>query len=160
MKIYLYFLVILFLVLPSLVACSAKSATEKNKFFSTENEAKEHGESFEGAKILTIIKYQGEQIVLISKPTNLVAVASVLKEDKGFVWYRSAPYVNFENKVFLNYETKSGKTIPMVIGKVNRDSKRVRIGYGNINTELPVYDGYFIGLGITYNHNFEVTVIE
>lgn len=157
MRKYLHFILLLFFI-PTLASCAADAVTQE-KVFKTEEEAIQYGADHDGVEVLTQVKYQDETIVLITRSKDLVGAASISSKKGGFAWYRSAPFFNIDTKVSLEYETESGKVIPMVIGKVSRDTKRVRVVDNNVDIELDVYQGYFIGFGISAGHNLKIIPI-
>ena len=112
----------LILSILSLLACSNQDSRE---WFETEEEAIRFGLSTEEGGTapikLSTEEYQGETLVFYDLAGDFGA-ASISRSEKGYSWYRSAPYFGFDGG--SNYstggfelKTESGVTIPIICGK-------------------------------------------
>lgn len=103
------------------------SQSEGGDWHNSEREAVLTGLEKEGTDILAVLsieRVKGETLVFFEQKGGL-GIASITKSEKGYSWYRSEPFLDFETEGSLpyttaefEYETERGVKVPVLAGKV------------------------------------------
>jgi len=137
-------------VLLFLVSCKTNEENGNLKWFPSKEEAIEAGlrqESAESKSILDIIEENGETLVFYEM-FNGLGVANIAKGPKGFGWYRSSAYIDFqtdsEDSPFMyggfDIQTYSGITLSVIAGKVyDKSIKKLLLKNNGNEKELQIY---------------------
>lgn len=123
-KVILGSLILLFIV----VGCSQKDSSD---WYDTKEKAIESGlkqEGMDDSAVLSVEEYEGETIVFYENEGTL-GIANIIESNRGYSWFRSEPYFDFDVEGDLAYttagfdfETKNGIKGSVLYGKVFDDS--------------------------------------
>lgn len=142
-KIFLGSIILLFI----LVGCNQKSSSD---WYDTKEKAIEYGLEQEGtdeSEVLSVEEYEGEIIVSFEKAGSF-GVASITKNNKGYSWFRSEPYFDFNVEGDIPYtingfdfETKTGLEVSVLYGKVFDNSiQKMKLSGDGAERELEVFE--------------------
>lgn len=130
-----------------LAGCNQKSRSD---WYDTKEEAIEYGlvqERIDESAVLSVEEYEGEAIVFFDNDGAL-GVASITKNNKGYSWFRSEPYFDFDVEGELPYttggfdfKTINGLKVSVLYGKVfDATIQKVRLLGDGPERELKIYE--------------------
>ncbi|WP_087973533.1 hypothetical protein [Oceanobacillus rekensis] len=135
------------IILLILVGCNQKGNSD---WYDTKEQAIEYGLEQEGtdeSAVLSVEEFKGETIAFFEHAGSF-GVASITENEKGFSWFRSEPYFDFDVEGDIPYttngfdfETKTGLEVSVLYGKAfdNTIQKMKLLGDG-AERELEVFD--------------------
>lgn len=142
--------VVIVFVLLLLVSCESNEENVNLKWFPSKEEAIEVGlrqENAESTSNLDIVEENGETLVFYEM-FNGLGVANIVKGPKGFGWYRSNPYLDFQTDSEesplmygeFDIQTYSGVTLSVIAGKVyDKSIKKLLLKNNGNEKELQIY---------------------